>query len=552
MIDNFDDHDFTQYLDFGDAPATVTGESDEADNLSSIPYQQRPDYLSENPPTLSGQFAAGHYSLPGDPGAADLAAGDQVPAAGRYKLPGEDFAPAPGEEIPDLQRDNGRSIAKADYSKNSVIAKLKGILGSTPKMAAEPVSAPVDTSVPNQSNPLADRQAQLDAALADRTQNMRNSVLRGAGDDFLNADRIARGRKELTQSIGDQRLMKMEDLKLKDLNENLALAPKVGSEEKSKMELNNIAALNDPNSPQTHAMKQGLKQLFGDRISPDTLEKMTGSQLQALDKDLGGIFTKIDDRAMRKEELDARRDDRKLDRELKLSQISSIKESKEDARQAKADEKDIKRIDTANKLITSEVASGRNAFGIAAKNLQSIGNVKALLDGSIDPNDLDTRQVYEMTKTLDRILSQSGGTISGTEHLTPDTARSRLSKLMEYVTNTRQGAKAGSFVNNMSHTFDREEKQAHQQIHNASKALLSTYTDLKDRPATKDLWDNMILNHGLDPADFEKGAAGFKQPKEEKSYSVQQEQGIKNVMDAHPGVSREEVIKQLKKAGKIQ
>lgn len=540
----FDDHDFTKYLDFGDSPASDS--LTETDDASQMPL-------------LPGQF-----SLPGDPGAASLAAGEQggIPQLpGRFSLPGEDLSSIPYSAITSAT-DNGQDMAapvqlgdyhnRPDYkvqSKNSIVTKFKNSLNSLPKMAEnKPISISQDSSSVPTANPLADRQAQLDAALADREQNMRNSVLRAAGTGFLNADRTLRGQAHMGPSESDQRLMRMEDLKLKDLNENLALAGKVSEEEKSKMQLQNIAALNDPNSPQTQAMKQGLKQLFGDRISPETLDKMTGSQLQALDKDLGGIFTKIDDRKFREQEAKERREDRNLDRKVKLAQIQSTKDLKEIAKQDKADEKDIKRLDTANKLITSEVASGRSAFGVAAKNLQSIGNVKALLEGALDPNDLDTRQVYELAKSLDRILSQSGGTISGTEHLTPDTARSRLSKLIEYVTNKRQGAQAGSFVENMSHAFDREEKQAKHQINSASKALLSSYLDLKDKPRTKDLWDAMILNHGLNPDDFEKGAAGL--IKQEKSYSPKQEQGIENVMKAN-GISREKAIDALKKAGKL-
>ena len=60
-----------------------------------------------------------------------------------------------------------------------------------------------------------------------------------------------------------------------------------------------------------------------------------------------------------------------------------------------------------------------------------------------DFNDLDNRQVVEVARVLDRVLSGGQATISGSEHLTPDSARQWIAKKWEFITSKRQGAGAG-------------------------------------------------------------------------------------------------------------
>jgi hypothetical protein len=121
---------------------------------------------------------------------------------------------------------------------------------------------------------------------------------------------------------------------------------------------------------------------------------------------------------------------------------------------------------------------------------------QALISGELDPNNLDNRQVTELAKVLDRILSGGSPTISGTEHLTPDTARMKIAKLLEYSTNERKGAQAGDFVKNIAHTLEREKAQANTQIQAAQKKLLGSYGDLKKKDPEK--WDALMKAHNLD------------------------------------------------------
>jgi len=106
----------------------------------------------------------------------------------------------------------------------------------------------------------------------------------------------------------------------------------------------------------------------------------------------------------------------------------------------------------------------------------------ALFEGTKDLNDLDTRQIYEAAKSLDRVLSQASGTVSGTSHLTPDTAREWVAKQKEKWTNQRTGAGAESFLKSMIDTFTREGNKANSQIYTAQGKLLGSYKDLANHP----------------------------------------------------------------------
>lgn len=170
-----------------------------------------------------------------------------------------------------------------------------------------------------------------------------------------------------------------------------------------------------------------------------------------------------------------------------------------DRNQTKLDKESTDRFDKLNRGLTSEMANSRSVLGIAAKNKQSIENVEALLNGQADLNDLDATQAYEVAKVLDRVLSQGSPTISGTEHLSRETAKSWLSKKIEQITSTRRGAGLGSFLESNKHTFEREKEIANKQIREANKKFLASYKDLEKRDPAK--WADIMHEHGLDVPD---------------------------------------------------
>lgn len=178
---------------------------------------------------------------------------------------------------------------------------------------------------------------------------------------------------------------------------------------------------------------------------------------------------------------------------------------REEALDTKENLKTIDRFDKAGKLLVAELASGRSTFGTDARTLAATQNIRALFQGR-DLNDLDSREVYEVAKSLDRVLSQTGATISGTKSLTPDTARGWLSKAMEYVTNKRQGANAESFLKQFENNLQREEKTAEERIKKTQRRVLTSFSDLQQKDPAK--WKLMMRQSSLpeDPFEEEKPA----------------------------------------------
>ena len=240
----------------------------------------------------------------------------------------------------------------------------------------------------------------------------------------------------------------------------------------------------DPNSKTSKLYQDMLRQL-----KPDMdVSGLSAEQVEKVFPQIGAIVNK-------QEAIQARQD---VARENALNRKSAL----DVAKMSKTDEQNTKRLDKLNKDMTEEVASGRSAFGQAAKNLQAIGNVKALLQGA-DLNSIDNRQISETARVLDKVLSGGTPTISGTAHLTPETARMKIAEYMEKFTNKVQGAGAGDFMNKFQHTFDREENSAKKQVQATQGKLLAGVSDIaKTNP---DRLSAILEGHGLKGSFNQKG-----------------------------------------------
>lgn len=302
---------------------------------------------------------------------------------------------------------------------------------------------------------------------------------------------------------------------------------------------------NDPNSGLSQGMRDYMQKL-GYPVSPNSSAAHIQSVLPFIFKDVEAKQQQAAHAADLKNRLDVAQ--KMKETQLEQSKIlnSQRKQDKQEAladkKQEKLSKEDTDRLDKLNKNITAETASSRSAFGQAARNHQSVENAKALLDGSLDPNELDTRQVYELTKTLDRVLSQAGGSVAGTEHLTPDTARSRLSKLIEFVTNKRQGAQAGSFIKTFSDTLDREQDLAKKQMFRTQKSLLGNTRDLQKRHPQE--FSDILTQHGL-PSDIFEQKIEEEPKRNNLSNDPRDTTALKRIMQNNPGMSIQDAAKAL-------
>lgn len=217
-----------------------------------------------------------------------------------------------------------------------------------------------------------------------------------------------------------------------------------------------------------------------------------------------------------------------------LQSKEMMQDSKKTAAEQKKEIQDNKDMDKISKLLTAEIASGRSAFGVAARNKQAAMGAEALLGGgSIDPDSLDSRQLYELNRVLDRVLSQGQVTASSAAKLTPKTAKMDFAKLSEYLTGVRQGANAGTFVQSAMKTLQREKDIANQQIQATQQQLLGPYKRLKDNPGMQDT----LRAAGIDPEtawDYSK-----KNTTQQNSNTLVTKDALKTYADKHNTTTKE-------------
>lgn len=242
----------------------------------------------------------------------------------------------------------------------------------------------------------------------------------------------------------------------------------------------------DPNSPLSKMFRQYV-QKFGINVQGDFTASM-GEKLLPF--------------AFKSFEANEQRQARHEDLALKMFALQKDKEEKGKDKQL---DKDTHRFDDLNKKLTSEIASSRSAFGRGANTIRSAEAIEKLA-GGMDLNKLDTRQITEIARNLDAMLSSGAPTVSGMNKLIPKSAMGDLSKLTEYIFNARTGAHQASFLKNMLDTVSREKALARDQIRRTQGSILGTYSDLKKKYPEK--FTEMLQAHDIpeDIMDFSKRA----------------------------------------------
>lgn len=155
-------------------------------------------------------------------------------------------------------------------------------------------------------------------------------------------------------------------------------------------------------------------------------------------------------------------------------------ERKQATAKTKEDETMNKEFTQMSKTINSELASSRSSFGKSAGILRSAEAIETFIKG-VDPKSITTRQIYELARSLDSMLSQGASTISGAKKLIPETMSGDTAKIAEYITSIPKGAGQEAFVKQMMETVRREKELAKSQVQTTQKKLLSGYSHLKKK-----------------------------------------------------------------------
>lgn len=270
-------------------------------------------------------LGSGTFRLPGDEGLAELESPPPVP--GRFSTPEDPFSGIPYQEYKAslVAGEQAGIPERQPASKQSTIVKslIQGF-NEKPSMIIDP-----ENQFSEPKNMMDPYQEQLDVALKDREANMNNSIRRAAANDITNSMLLGMGIDHRINSTADAERKRLEDIKLKNFQEGIQLPGKVQTAEKAKMDLENAGSLNDRNSAISASYRMGAKQLLGDKISDEALNRLSGAQIQnLLGDDLAGILRGIEDRSLRREEAQYRREDRALDRKARADLAKDRAEEK--------------------------------------------------------------------------------------------------------------------------------------------------------------------------------------------------------------------------------
>lgn len=375
---------------------------------------------------------------------------------------------------------------------------------------------------------------ELQAAMDDRRRNMMMLALMEGGQTIGSSIAGTKPVEGYTRSLEDLAQSPLQELKEKRASQKDKRETEKDkrSAEREQMEMDQAKEMLNSKSQSSEVARKTTKDMLtkiGYKTLADKItDNMSAKQIHTL---MGGV--NIQNLMQQYESMQNR---------LEMAKVNRI--AKDESAKSKMDEKDMKRLDGANKLIQASINRNNTAFGRSANNLRAAQAIETLVE-SMDPKDMDSRQITELARSLDAMLSAGSPTITGMMKLIPRSARGDAAKIAEYITSRPKGAGQQEFIHRMMDTVKREKELAQNQISTESRKMLSSFHDLKKKQP--DAWNLMLRENGLDPDMFDAPPG-----KTERKYDAATETGISAFMSAHPELSREEAINVLKENGRIK
>lgn len=256
---------------------------------------------------------------------------------------------------------------------------------------------------------------------------------------------------------------------------------------------------NDPGSSISKAMKQFIQERYGMDIrgnpSAADLERISKPLASEALAQLRGAYALMKEKEHAKsvaDQIGKRGEESRKTESVKQGgreKIAAVKGAKTADREV---EKDFMSLE---KRLTSELASSRSAFGKAANINRSAEAIETLIKQMPNPNDLDVRQIQEIARNLDAMLTSGAATVTGTAKLVPKSYSGDAAKIAEYITSLPVGAGQGEFVKRMLDTVEREKQLATRQINQTHNKILSSYSHLADK--SPDRYNEMLRSYGI-------------------------------------------------------
>lgn len=352
------------------------------------------------------------------------------------------------------------------------------------EMAAE---APVQPEAAPQEDPMMKMLAE--AQEAKRSQNFLTNILEGS--DRIGTAIAGQGHLQYEKGKFDN-IRKAGEQGVEDVQQKMKLKGDLQDQElkgyniqKAKQQMSDEKAKSDPNSDVSKmnraSVLDSLKRIGRDDLAAQIKPTMSSKQIEDIfgQYNLQNMVTAHDAQMNRLEMAKARASEKAESNKIKM------------------DAADTKRFDQANKMITASVASSRGAFGKSANILRSAEAIETLVKQQ-PPGQMDSRQIAEVARSLDAMLSQGSATIAGTQKLIPRSMSGDAAKISEYISNIPRGAGQAKFIERMVDTIIREKELARTQIKRESRKMLSSYADLAKK--NPEAWNLMLQQHDL-PAD---------------------------------------------------
>ena len=233
----------------------------------------------------------------------------------------------------------------------------------------------------------------------------------------------------------------------------------------------------DPNSPISKRMREIAKPMFN-KLGIAMPESISYSEIE---KNFPQYTKMFDVQGMSE-----------LKKELQQGKVERQKEQDVE----KQDQKMSKRASELSKLLEEDLASSRSVFGKQASIRRSADAVRVLINQYKDRNKLDSRQIQEIARSLDNMLSQGSPTVSGTAKLIPKSIQGDIAKMQEYISNIPEGAKQKDFVNRMAETVENERNLADKKISETKQKLLGGFSDLRKYNGGEK-YNEILERHGI-------------------------------------------------------
>jgi hypothetical protein len=184
----------------------------------------------------------------------------------------------------------------------------------------------------------------------------------------------------------------------------------------------------------------------------------------------------------------------KENREARMAQQQIQREAIDAGKEVARDEKAQKDLTKMSEKLNAEIASSRSAFGKGANIIRSADALETLVS-QMNPRDINTRQIQELARGLDAMLSQGAATITGTKKLVPESYSADWAKIAEYISSKPKGAGQEKFVEQMMETIAREKETAKRQMLKTQNKILSGYGHLKERYPKR--YNEILTEHDI-------------------------------------------------------